>query len=152
MACTIYRKPPPEYKPIFVVSGCYCESGGKLLYLKTAPPKKHQGTWTCAGGKCEEGESPLDCVVREVLEETGIRLNPKELTFCGTYFVRYPDCDFTYHIFHVRLAVPVPKVTLDREHEAFCWVTREEALKLPLILGEPECLELVFSDLDNRAR
>jgi 8-oxo-dGTP diphosphatase len=35
------------------------------------------------GGKPEPGESPLDTAVREVAEETGIRLRPQELVSLG---------------------------------------------------------------------
>ncbi|MCQ2009413.1 8-oxo-dGTP diphosphatase [Sporolactobacillus sp. STSJ-5] len=33
-----------------------------------------QGAWNGVGGKLEQGESPKDCVIREVWEETGIKL------------------------------------------------------------------------------
>ncbi|WP_437201618.1 (deoxy)nucleoside triphosphate pyrophosphohydrolase [Planctomicrobium sp. SH664] len=31
------------------------------------------------GGKCEPGETPQDCAVRECLEETGLRVRPVEV-------------------------------------------------------------------------
>lgn len=40
--------------------------------------KKHhdlnQGKWIGVGGKFKEGESPVDCLLRECLEETGLSL------------------------------------------------------------------------------
>jgi 8-oxo-dGTP diphosphatase len=36
------------------------------------------GTWSPPGGHLEFGEEPLDCVRREVLEETGLRLDDCE--------------------------------------------------------------------------
>ena len=56
---------------------CYIERGGKYLMLhrvkKTVDENKDK--WIGIGGKFEEGESPEDCVMREVSEETGLRLN-----------------------------------------------------------------------------
>lgn len=34
-----------------------------------------QGAWNGIGGKLEAGESPTNCIIREVWEETGIRIN-----------------------------------------------------------------------------
>ena len=32
----------------------------------------HEGKWNGLGGKLEEGESPEECVIREVYEESGL--------------------------------------------------------------------------------
>lgn len=37
------------------------------------------GNWTLPGGHLEQFESPLDCVKREVLEETGFIVEPSKL-------------------------------------------------------------------------
>jgi 8-oxo-dGTP diphosphatase len=41
----------------------------------------HAGKWNGLGGKLEPGETPEECVIREVLEESGLSIqNPK---YCG---------------------------------------------------------------------
>ena len=56
---------------------CYVEKDG--CYLMMLRNKKENdpsaGKWIGAGGKVEPGETRDECVVREVLEETGLRLN-----------------------------------------------------------------------------
>lgn len=55
---------------------CYIEQDGRWLMLHRVK-KKHdlnEGKWIGIGGKFEEGESPEDCLLREVREETGLRL------------------------------------------------------------------------------
>lgn len=39
--------------------------------------------WIGIGGKFENGESPEDCAVREVKEETGLEIAPEDLEYCG---------------------------------------------------------------------
>ena len=55
---------------------CYIEKDNKYLMLRRSNKKNDgsQGKWMGIGGHFEEGESPYDCVVREVKEETGIEL------------------------------------------------------------------------------
>ena len=55
---------------------CYLERDGKYLMLHRTV-KKHdvnKDKWIGVGGHFEEGESPEECVVREVKEETGFTL------------------------------------------------------------------------------
>ena len=49
---------------------CYLEREGRLLML-FRNKKKHDenhGKWIGVGGKFEEGETPEECVIREVYE------------------------------------------------------------------------------------
>ena len=51
----------------------------------------NEGKWISPGGKVEEGETPDECVVREVLEETGLRL--RSWTFHGVIEFRSDEYD-----------------------------------------------------------
>jgi 8-oxo-dGTP diphosphatase len=39
----------------------------------------YKGLWNGVGGKIEKGEIPLDCVIREVKEETDIEINSSQI-------------------------------------------------------------------------
>ena len=56
---------------------CYLEKDNKYLMLHRTRKKNdfNEGKWIGVGGKFEEGETADQCVCREVLEETGIRMN-----------------------------------------------------------------------------
>lgn len=55
---------------------CYLKKDNKVLMIKFA--KKWGSVYAPPGGKFEEGETPLDCIMREFYEETGLTLiNPR---------------------------------------------------------------------------
>ena len=55
---------------------CYIERGGEWLLLprETKEHDLNRDKWIGLGGKCEEGESPEDCLLREVKEEANLLL------------------------------------------------------------------------------
>lgn len=57
---------------------------GKLCMGK----RNDNGAYTEPGGNVEQGESPLDGIVRETYEETGIELNPDEVKPLGRAVVK----------------------------------------------------------------
>jgi NAD+ diphosphatase len=61
------------------------EDGRVLLARRAHEPFK--GRWDIPGGFLEEGEHPLDGVRRELLEETGLEVEP--LDFVGIWMDRY---------------------------------------------------------------
>lgn len=52
---------------------CYVERGGQYLMLHRVTKRNDEnfGKWIGIGGKLEDGESPDECLRREVREETG---------------------------------------------------------------------------------
>ena len=62
---------------------CYLQQDGCYLMLHRTKKKndENEGKWIGVGGKMEEGESPDECVCREVLEETGLQIFAPRL--CG---------------------------------------------------------------------
>ena len=59
---------------------CYIRNKGKTLMLLRNKKENdmHEGKWNGLGGKIDPGESPEECVIREVREESGLDIaNPK---------------------------------------------------------------------------
>lgn len=64
---------------------CYIEKNGCYLMLHRTK-KEHdynKDKWIGIGGKFENGESPEDCAVREIREETGLIVEHADLEYCG---------------------------------------------------------------------
>ena len=68
---------------------CYIKKDGKTLMLHRTKKKNdiHEGKWVGVGGKIEKGESPEECAVTEVFEETGLKA--EELKLRG--LLTFPD-------------------------------------------------------------
>lgn len=58
---------------------CYIRRSGKTLMIHRVKKANdmHQGKWNGLGGKLNPGETPEECAVREIFEESGLRVkNP----------------------------------------------------------------------------
>ena len=72
-------------KPRIGVGVMLLKEGKVLLGKRNEDPEKAdselhgEGTWTMPGGKVEFGETLIDACKREVLEETGMRVNKLKL-------------------------------------------------------------------------
>lgn len=60
---------------------------GKLLIAKRKPSQKLANMWELPGGKVEKGETPEDCLVRELKEEFDIEASVGE--FLGAHVYHY---------------------------------------------------------------
>ena len=120
---------------------CYLEKDEKYLMLhrtKKANDENHD-KWIGVGGKFEDGESPEDCMKREILEETGLEV--KEFTYRGIVtFVsdRYP-CEYM-HLFTVTDWTGAEKECDEGE---LAWIEKERLLSLPMWEGDRIFLELI---------
>ena len=74
-----------------------------------------------AGGKLEDGESPLTGAQRELLEETGIRAKPH---FLFSLPFRHDTLEYVLHVFHL---VTEDEIHLDtREWQSGRWINQVE--------------------------
>ena len=65
---------------------CYIEQDGKYLMLHRVKKNDiNHDKWIGIGGKFEEKESPEDCALREVKEETGLTLTSYASTPTGAW-------------------------------------------------------------------
>lgn len=55
-----------------VVTAAVVERDGCLLVTRRLEGTHLAGHWEFPGGKCERGESPADCLARELVEELGV--------------------------------------------------------------------------------
>lgn len=68
---------------------CYIDNGSQILLLhrNKKPNDIHEGKWISVGGKFEAGETPEECAIREIKEETGLTATGLDLRG----FITFPD-------------------------------------------------------------
>lgn len=77
---------------------CYVEQNGKYLMLHRVKKQNdlNEGKWIGVGGKFEEGESPDDCLLREVKEETGLSLTDYRLRGIVTFLSQRWESEYMF--------------------------------------------------------
>ena len=126
---------------------CYIEKDGKYLMLHRISKKNDEnaGKWIGIGGKFEAGESPEDCAVREVLEETGLTL--KSLSYRGIVTFVSDEFGTEYmHLFHSDSFSGEIKKCDEGELE---WIDKKKLYELTLWEGDKIFLELLDTSIPH---
>ena len=122
---------------------CYIEQEGKYLMLHRV--KKHHdinaGKGIGVGGHGENGETPEECLLREVKEETGLVLTAYRLRGLVTFLsdACEPElmCVFTADAFDGEM--------IECDEGELAWVDKSEVLALPTWEGDHVFLERLLS-------
>jgi 8-oxo-dGTP pyrophosphatase MutT (NUDIX family) len=142
----IFLTEPKDFKSKFEVVSCFIEHDGEVLFLHRQDHKPQGNTWGVPAGKIDSGEDMVTAMARELSEEIGYEVRPGQLTYVDKVFVRFPEYDFLYHMFH-HLVDKKPDVALNPgEHKDLVWVTPKKALTMNLIQDEDFCIKLFFKD------
>lgn len=81
--------------------------GGKVLICRRRQTGHLAGYWEFPGGKCEPGEAPAACVLRELAEEVGVRATV--LRALAEIEHEYPQVHVRLHPFICRLEAGEPQ-------------------------------------------
>ena len=92
-----------------------------LLVRRSDDDPTGAGTWECAGGCVESGETPEDALLRELREEAGIA----EVTVKGVAYASMIEAEGPCLILAYLCQSPTETVTLSREHRAYRWADQE---------------------------
>lgn len=121
---------------------CYLTRNGRTLMLHRVKKQDdvHEGKWNGLGGKFEPGESPEDCVKREILEEAGLKIKSPRLKGVLTFpdFAKGED----WYVF-VFTASRFTGRLLDSDEGNLAWIKNKDLLKLNLWEGDRVFLPLL---------
>ena len=120
---------------------CHIEKEGKYLMLHRVKKENdlNHDKWVGIGGKFEDKESPEECNLREVFEETGLTLNAYR--YCGIVTFISDKWETEYmHIFHSSDFSGDIKECDEGKLE---WVSIPEVYNLPLWEGDKIFLRLL---------
>ena len=120
---------------------CYITRGDEVLMLHRIKKEKdiNKDKWIGIGGKFEPGESPEDCLLREVREETGLRLKRWQYRGIVTFL-----SDVGNEYMHLFTADEFEGQLKECDEGDLQWVSREFLYSLPMWEGDKIFLDLLW--------
>jgi 8-oxo-dGTP diphosphatase len=114
---------------------CYLRSEGRTLMMhrNKKPGDVHKGKWNGLGGKLDSGESPEECVIREMREESGLTIAAPRLRGILTFPAFKPGEDWLVFVYTASRYSGVLETCAEGDLE---WVTAERLAALPLWEGD----------------
>lgn len=126
-------------KPIRKAVRCFLIKDNKVVVTKYKEGNKKAGYYEIPGGKIEEGETPEQTVIREMKEETGLKI--KNLKNKGKMIIEYPDRIFDFDVFLCNESEGKPQNFEENTSE---WIEIKELLKKEKILSNIMILDRFF--------
>lgn len=124
---------------------CYIFKDSKVLMINRNKRKDdmHFGKWNALGGKFNPGETPEECVIREVYEESGLKIkNPKLKGFLT--FPAFDD-EEDWYVF-VFIANDFEGKLSPSEEGNLEWIDWDKITELPLWDGDKYFLQWLHQD------
>jgi 8-oxo-dGTP diphosphatase len=120
-----------------VVAAAVVERDSRYLVTRRLRGTHLAGFWEFPGGKCETGETHVECLVREIREELGcaVRVGEKLLSVAHDY----PERTVELHFFRCDLGAD-PRPLLGQEIR---WISRLELRELAFPPADVELIRLL---------
>lgn len=123
---------------------CYIEKDNKYLMLHRTKKENdlNEGKWIGVGGKFEKGETPEECLIREVKEETGLTLTSYRLRAIVTFISDEWETEYMY----LFTADEFVGQIIDCNEGELKWIEKNQVLDLNTWEGDRIFLEKLLRD------
>jgi 8-oxo-dGTP diphosphatase len=120
---------------------CYIEKDGSYLMMLRNRKKDdlNEGKWIGVGGHFLEDESPEECLVREVKEETGLTLN----SFLLRSVVTFVSDKYETEQMFLYTSTDFSGELIDCDEGELRWIDKKEMYDIPLWEGDKIFLKLM---------
>lgn len=110
---------------------CYIDNGDSYLMLHRVKKENDasHGKWIGVGGKCEANESPDECMLREVREETGLEITQWHYRGIVTFISDTWPNEYM-HLFTATEWCGEPDMSIDDEGE-LAWIRKNDLPVMP---------------------
>ncbi len=121
---------------------CYVEQNEQYLMLHRIKKKQdpNEGKWIGVGGKLEEKESPEECLLREVKEETGLTL----LDYQYHGLITFVSDTWETEYMHLYTSTKFEGTLKECDEGHLQWVDKKKILDLNLWEGDKIFLRLLL--------
>lgn len=123
----------------------YIERGNDYLMLHRTKKEldENRDKWIGIGGKFEPGESPDDCLLREVREETGLTLNSWRMRGIVTFV----SDEWGTEYMHLFTSDDYSGELISCDEGELEWIDRDRLSALPIWEGDRIFLRLIREDV-----
>ena len=124
---------------------CYLERGDEYLMLHRTKKKNDENhdKWIGVGGKFEAGESPEDCMHREIFEETGLTVTDYRYRGIVTFVSDIYETEYM-HLFTVTDWTGEARECDEGE---LAWIKKQKLFDLTMWQGDRIFLKLLQEDV-----
>ncbi len=114
---------------------CYLRNNNQTLMLHRVKKENdmHEGKWNGLGGKLEPGESPEECAIREVKEESGLDIRNPQFKGILTFPAFSKNEDWYVFLFVIS---EFSGTLIDSDEGILAWVDNDKLFDLPLWEGD----------------
>lgn len=124
---------------------CYIEQENCYLMLHRVKKEQdiNKGKWIGVGGKAEFNETPTECMLREVKEETGLTLTQYQLRGIITFALDGYDTEYMFLYTSTKY---FGEIDFNCKEGVLKWVPKSELFQLNLWEGDKIFLKLLEED------
>ena len=126
---------------IIKVTGAIIQKNDKYLIGRRGPNEKSPGLWEFPGGKIEKGETPIQCIKRELKEELNINAEIGDLVI--KYEYNYPNVSYLLHFFKINSYIGEFKMIA---HDKLEWVSLNDFHKYDFLEGDTPLINQMLSN------
>lgn len=127
---------------------CFIKRADELLMLNREKTP-NLGQWNGVGGKSEQGESSIQCAIREIAEETGIHVSNTDIVYKGAVTWVEEHQTTGMDLFLVEVAHPFTYETPQKTDEGILDWKKIDWLMHPRNRGVSEMLQQFLPPLLN---
>lgn len=124
---------------------CYIDDGTRYLMLHRVKKENDasHGKWIGVGGKCEADESPDECMLREVKEETGLEITRWHYRGIVTFISDTWSNEYM-HLFTA--SEWQGNIDMDCNEGDLAWIAKDKLMDLKLWEGDRIFLRLLLDE------
>lgn len=123
------------------VVAAFIKNNDKILICQRPANKNCASMWEFAGGKVEKGEGKKDALIRECMEELGIKISVKKAVADTVY--EYPHITIHITLFESEILSGEP---INYEHTKIMWINKNDFDKYEFCPADMKLIKILSRD------